>query len=83
MRKSDDMVPQIVQLAYDQGITNIGQLSREDKEQLDKFVESGYLDKYQVHDYPVLKWHYGMNWLDFASLFVSEPDYITNEESDV
>ena len=83
MRKSDDVVPQIVQLAYDQGITDIGQLTKEESYQLKKFVKSGYLMKYQVHDFPILKWHYGMNWIDFVKFFLSEPDYVTGEELDV
>jgi len=76
-------IPEIVQRAYNQGITDIGQLSKEEKYQLNKYVKSGYLMKYKSNEYPVLKWHYGMNWADFVALFLSDPDYIIGEEYDV
>jgi hypothetical protein len=38
-------IPEIVQRAYNEGITDIGQLSKSDKYQLNKYVKSGYLTK--------------------------------------
>jgi len=83
MYKSDNEIPDIVQRAYDAQVTNIGQLSKEEIYQLEKFVKSGYLMKYKTYNFPIPKTTYGMNWNDFVALFINEPDYILGEEIDV
>ena len=83
MRQFDDTIPEIVQTAYDRTITDIGQLSKEETYQLNKFVRNGYLMKYKTYNFPIPKTTYGMNWIDFVVLFLSEPNYILGEELDV
>ena len=83
MRQTNDSIPEIVQIAYDCTITDIGQLTDKQRYQLNKFVKSGYLMKYKTYQFPIPNTTYGMNWIDFVAMFISEPDYIMGEELDV
>ena len=40
MRQTNDSIPEIVQIAYDRTITDIGQLTDKQRYQLNKFVKS-------------------------------------------
>jgi hypothetical protein len=60
-------IPEIVQRAYNEGITNIGQLSKSELYQLNKYVKSGYLAKVKDFSFPIAKKRYVMNFADFIT----------------
>jgi hypothetical protein len=71
-----ETIPEIVQRAYNEGITNIGQLSKSELYQLNKYVKSGYLMKVIDNTFPVSKNRYTMNWNDLIDKFRNDPKYI-------
>lgn len=72
-------IPEIVQRAYNEGITNIGQLSKSERYQLEKYVKSGYLAKVKDYNsFPITKDRYVMNLKDWFDMVRNE--IVDNEE---
>jgi lysophospholipid acyltransferase (LPLAT)-like uncharacterized protein len=70
-------IPEIVQRAYNEGIISIGQLSKSELYQLNKYVKSGYLMKViDCNTFPIPKDRYTMNWNDLIDKFRNDPGYI-------
>jgi len=59
------MYSEIVERAYNNGITDIGQLSKEELKDLKKAVKDGYLTTIIYYGYPTPKKRYVCNWGDF------------------
>lgn len=68
--------PEIVERAYREGVTNIGQLSRKEVSQLNNAVKSGYLMKTLDYWWPIPKTRYTMNWDGMVENFRNSPDYV-------
>lgn len=68
----------IVRRAVEDGVTDIGQLPKEEKNELKKAVRSGLLMKIKDFQFPIAKPRYTLNWDDMISLFRTSPDYIKN-----
>jgi len=58
-------IPDIVKRAMTEGIADIGQLSHQDKYQLNKFVKMGILDKGKGGPFPRLKTVFAIKGHDF------------------
>ena len=53
--------PEIVLMAFNKGITDIGQITLEDKKLLRKAIKEGYLLMIPDYSYPIRKNRYVMN----------------------
>jgi hypothetical protein len=51
----------VVKVAWEESILNMGQLTTKQKYQLEKAVKSGYLVKMADYTYPIFKWRYTCN----------------------
>ena len=60
--KNIDDYSRIVQLAYERGISDIGQLSDEEIKSLNSAVKDGILTKVRDFRYPIPKTRYVVGW---------------------
>jgi hypothetical protein len=65
--KSTSDLPEIVRRALVETVTDIGQLSKSDLYQLNKYVRRGWLSRGRGGPYPVLKTVYAHPGYDFAA----------------
>ena len=65
----------IVERALVETVVNIGQLSREDCQELDKAVRKGWLSKGRGGPYPILKTVYAVPGFDFEADRQAHVDY--------
>jgi hypothetical protein len=60
-----DNSPDIVKKAYNYGITDLGQLTKKEKYELDKAAKRGILFKTKSFKYPIPKTFYTINIQDY------------------
>lgn len=70
------MLPEIVKRAMVETVVSIGQLSKADKYQLDKYVKKGWLSKGKGGPFPAIKTVYAHPDYDFAANRQAWIDYL-------
>lgn len=65
--KTTTELPEIIKRALTQTVTNIGQLSQQERRTLATFVKRGHLSKGKGGPYPILKTVYAVAGFDFAA----------------
>lgn len=74
-------LPEIIKRALTETVVNIGQLSKSELNQLNKYVKRGWLSKGQGGPFPKLKTVYAVPTYDFAANRQAWIDYLTTLEA--
>lgn len=76
VKDTDNELSEIIKRALTQTVTDIGQLSKAERQTLTAYVKRGHLSKGKGGPYPMLKTVYAIAGFDFAAHRQAHVDYM-------